>query len=146
MNIAPRQNARRTLTAPIRKERFAWVAIFFCVWVAVIGGRLVWLQVIQHAEWIDKAKHQQQRTFEVAPQRGVLYDRNLRELAVTVSVDSVFAVPSEMGENRAAAAEMLAKVVHSPRSSRFWRASTTRRALRGWRGGSMRTRQTGYAS
>jgi cell division protein FtsI (penicillin-binding protein 3) len=119
MNIAPRQNARRTLTAPIRKERFAWVAIFFCVWVAVIGGRLVWLQVIQHAEWIDKAKHQQQRTFEVAPQRGVLYDRNLRELAVTVSVDSVFAVPSEMGENRAAAAEMLAKVVHSEPTDNF---------------------------
>ena len=119
MNIAPRQNARRTLTAPIRKERFAWVAIFFCVWVAVIGGRLVWLQVIQHAEWIDKAKHQQQRTFEVAPQRGVLYDRNLRELAVTVSVDSVFAVPSEMGENRAAAAEMLAKVVHSDPTDNF---------------------------
>ena len=119
MNKAVRQNARRTLTAPIRKERFAWVAIFFCVWVALIGGRLVWLQVFHHAEWIDKAKHQQQRTFEVAPQRGVLYDRNLRELAVTVSVDSVFAVPSEMGENRAAAAEMLAKVVHSEPTDNF---------------------------
>jgi cell division protein FtsI (penicillin-binding protein 3) len=119
MNKAARQTSRRTLTAPIRKVRFAWVAIFFCVWVAVIGGRLVWLQVLQHAEWIDKAKHQQQRTFEVAPQRGVLYDRNLRELAVTVSVDSVFAVPSEMGENRAAAAEMLAKVVHSEPTDNF---------------------------
>ena len=119
MNKAPRPASRRTLTAPIRKVRFAWVAIFFCVWVAVIGGRLVWLQVLHHAEWIDKAKHQQQRTFEVAPQRGVLYDRNLRELAVTVSVDSVFAVPSEMGENRAAAAEMLAKVVHSDPTDNF---------------------------
>jgi cell division protein FtsI (penicillin-binding protein 3) len=119
MKTAPRQTSRRTLTAPIRKVRFAWVAIFFCVWVAVIGGRLVWLQVFHHAEWIDKAKHQQQRTFEVAPQRGVLYDRNLRELAVTVSVDSVFAVPSEMGENRAAAAEMLAKVVHSDPTDNF---------------------------
>jgi cell division protein FtsI (penicillin-binding protein 3) len=119
MKTAPRQASRRTLTAPIRKVRFAWVAIFFCAWAALIGGRLVWLQVIQHAEWIDKAKHQQQRTFEVAPQRGVLYDRNLRELAVTVSVDSVFAVPSEMGENRAAAAEMLAKVVHSDSTDNF---------------------------
>ena len=84
MNKAPRPASRRTLTAPIRKVRFAWLAIFFCLWVGVIGGRLVWLQVLHHAEWIDKAKHQQQRTFEVAPQRGVLYDRNLRELAVTV--------------------------------------------------------------
>jgi cell division protein FtsI (penicillin-binding protein 3) len=119
MNKATRQASRRTLTAPIRKVRFAWVAIIFCAWVGAIGGRLVWLQVIHHAEWIDKAKHQQQRTFEVAPQRGVLYDRNLRELAVTVLVDSVYAVPSELGENRANAAEMLAKVVHTDPTDNF---------------------------
>lgn len=119
MNNPPRQTSRRTLTAPIRKVRFAWVAIFFCLWVGAIGVRLVLLQVVQHGEWVDKAKHQQQRTFEVAPQRGVLYDRNLRELAVTVLVDSVYAVPSELGENRAAAAEMLAKVVHSDPSDNF---------------------------
>jgi cell division protein FtsI (penicillin-binding protein 3) len=119
MNKTTRQTSRRTLTAPIRKVRFAWVAIFFCVWAGVIGGRLVWLQVIQHAEWIDKAKRQQQHTFEVAPQRGVLYDRNLRELAVTVSVDSIYADPTEMGGNRANAAEMLAQIVHTDPSDNF---------------------------
>jgi cell division protein FtsI (penicillin-binding protein 3) len=41
-----------------------------------------------------------------------LYDRNLRELAMTVLVDSIYAVPSELGENRAADAALLAKVVH----------------------------------
>jgi cell division protein FtsI (penicillin-binding protein 3) len=119
MNKAPRPASRRTLTAPIRKVRFAWVAIFFCLWVGVIGGRLVWLQVLHHAEWIDKAKHQQQRTFEVAPQRGVLYDRNLRELAVTVSVDSIYADPTELGGNRANAAEMLAQIVHTDPGDSF---------------------------
>ena len=97
MNRATRQTSRKTLTAPIRKVRFAWVAIFFCVWVGVIGARLVWLQVIQHAEWVDKAKRQQTAPFEVAPQRGVLYDRNLRELAMTVQVDSIYAVPIGAG-------------------------------------------------
>ena len=119
MNKTTRQTSRRTLTAPIRKVRFAWVAIFFCVWAGVIGGRLVWLQVIQHSEWIDKAKRQQQHTFEVAPQRGVLYDRNLRELAVTVSVDSIYADPTELGGNRANAAEMLAQIVHTDPSDNF---------------------------
>jgi cell division protein FtsI (penicillin-binding protein 3) len=119
MNRAPRQSQRNQLTAPIRRIRFAWVAIFFCTWVMVIGGRLVWLQVIQHSEWMDKAERQQQRTFEVAPRRGVLYDRNLRELAMTVLVDSIYAVPSELGENRATTAEMLAKVVHTDASEDF---------------------------
>ncbi|MDR3746511.1 MAG: penicillin-binding protein [Acidobacteriaceae bacterium] len=119
MKKAPRQNARRTLTAPIRKVRFAWVAIFFCAWVGIIALRLVWLQVIKHSEWVDKAERQQHSAFALAPQRGVLYDRNLRELAMTVSVDSVFAVPSELGENRANAAEMLAQVVHSDPTDNF---------------------------
>ncbi|MDP9039346.1 MAG: penicillin-binding transpeptidase domain-containing protein [Acidobacteriota bacterium] len=104
---------RQPLTSPVRRVRFAWVAIVFCCWVGLIGVRLVWLQVVQHAEWEDKAARQQQRTFAVAPRRGVLYDRNLRELAMTVLVDSVYAVPSELGENRSAVAEMLAKVVHA---------------------------------
>ena len=50
--------------------------------------RLVWLQVVRHSEFVERAAKQQQRTFEVAPRRGVLYDRNLRELAMTVLVDT----------------------------------------------------------
>ena len=77
------------MTAPVRRVRFAWVAISFCLWVALIGGRLVWLQVVRHSEWVDRAKRQQNSALELAPQRGVLYDRNLRELAMTVQVDSI---------------------------------------------------------
>ena len=121
MNRASRKStsSRNTLTAPIRKVRFAWVAIIFCVWAGLIGTRLVWLQVIDSHEWVERAARQQERTIQVAPQRGVLYDRNLRELAMTVKVDSIFAVPSELGENRATTAEMLAKLVHSDSGDTF---------------------------
>jgi cell division protein FtsI (penicillin-binding protein 3) len=107
------------MTAPVRRVRFAWVAISFCFWAVLIGGRLVWLQVIRHAEWVDKAERQQHSAFELAPQRGVLYDRNLRELAMTVQVDSIFADPTELGENKANAAEMLAKIVHTDAGDDF---------------------------
>jgi cell division protein FtsI (penicillin-binding protein 3) len=95
------------------------VALFFCFWTALIGMRLVWLQVIRHSDFVERAAKQQQRTFEVAPRRGVLYDRNLRELAMTVTVDSVYAVPSELGENRENAAELLARIVHSDPRDNF---------------------------
>jgi cell division protein FtsI (penicillin-binding protein 3) len=107
------------LTAPIRRIRFAWVAIFFCLWVGTIGLRLVWLQVIRHSEWMDKAERQQHNTFAVAPQRGILYDRNLRELAMTVKMDSIYVDPTELGDNRPEAAEMLAKLVHTDPSDGF---------------------------
>ncbi len=115
MNKAPRQ----TLTAPIRRIRFAYVALFFCAWTALIAVRLGWLQVVRHSDFVHRAAMQQQRTFEVAPRRGMLYDRNLRELAVTVQVDSVYAVPSELGDNRASAAEILAEIVHADPTDNF---------------------------
>jgi cell division protein FtsI (penicillin-binding protein 3) len=115
MNQAPRQ----TLTAPIRRIRFAYVALIFCAWTAIIAIRLGWLQVVRHSDFVHRAAQQQQRTFEVAPRRGVLYDRNLRELAVTVQVDSVYAVPSELGDNRASTAEILSQIVHADPKDNF---------------------------
>ncbi len=115
MNKAPRQ----TLTAPIRRVRFVGVALFFLLWTAAIGLRLGWLQLVRHQHYVETAAKQQQRTFEVAPRRGVLYDRNLRELAMTVLVDSVYAVPSELGENRANAAKLLAEIVHADPRDNF---------------------------
>jgi cell division protein FtsI (penicillin-binding protein 3) len=94
------------------------VALFFCVWTGLIGVRLGWLQVVRHSDFVHRAAMQQQKAFEVAPRRGMMYDRNLRELAVTVQADSVFAVPSELGDNRASAAEILAQIIHAdPRDS-----------------------------
>jgi cell division protein FtsI (penicillin-binding protein 3) len=109
MNKAPRQ----TLTAPIRRIRFVNVALFFIFWTAAIVVRLLWLQVVRHGDFVERAARQQQRTFEVSPRRGVLYDRNLKELAMTVLVDSIYAVPSELGENRGSTADILAKIVHT---------------------------------
>jgi cell division protein FtsI (penicillin-binding protein 3) len=116
MNQAP---PRQNLTAPIRRIRFAYVALFFCLWTGLIGGRLVWLQLVRHNHYVHTAALQQQSGFLVAPRRGVLYDRNLRELAMTVSVDSVFAIPSELGENKEMAAELLAEIVHADPTDNF---------------------------
>jgi cell division protein FtsI (penicillin-binding protein 3) len=93
--------------------------MFFCAWIAIIGLRLTWLQIIRHHHYVEVAARQQQRTFEVAPRRGMLYDRDLRELAMTVMVDSVYAVPSEMGDSRDDEAEILAKIVHSDPTDNF---------------------------
>jgi cell division protein FtsI (penicillin-binding protein 3) len=97
------------------------ISLFFVAWVVLICGRLVWLQVIHYKDFVDRAARQQQRTFEVAPRRGILYDRNLHELAMTTLADSVYAVPSEIegDAKRQAVAAALAKVVHTDPTDRF---------------------------
>lgn len=103
----------------MRRLRVLNILCIFACWAALICLRLVWLQLIQHHAWVDRAAKQQERTFEVAPRRGVLYDRNLHELAMTVYADSIYAVPIEIGADRAATAAALAKVVHTDPSDRF---------------------------
>jgi penicillin-binding protein 2 len=66
------------------------------LWCCVICLRLVYLQVFRYGDFEQRAHRQQQRTFEVSPKRGIIYDRAGRELAMSKKVDSVFAVPTEI--------------------------------------------------
>jgi cell division protein FtsI (penicillin-binding protein 3) len=107
-----RGRAPTTRALPLMRSRFWIVCLFFFVWAIAIAGRLFWLQIVRHQEFVERAAKQQQRTFEVAPRRGVLYDRNLRELAMTVLADSIYADPSEIAD-KPAAARTLAAIVHA---------------------------------
>ena len=84
--------------------RLSLFAATLCLWMMAIGVRLIWLQVVQYGVLTQRAAHQQQRSIEVSPPRGVIYDRKGRELAMSVQVDSVFAVPSEIPDQGTAAA------------------------------------------
>lgn len=97
---------------PLKRARFLLICLFFAVWVCAIAGRLFWLQIVRHQDFAERAAKQQQRTFEVAPRRGVLYDRNLRELAMTILVPSIYADPSQIADKQAAA-RTLASLVHT---------------------------------
>ncbi|MCU1270847.1 MAG: peptidoglycan synthetase FtsI [Acidobacteriaceae bacterium] len=68
----------------------------FVLWCCAICVRLVYLQVFRYGTFEQRAQHQQQRTEEVSARRGIIYDRAGRELAMSINVDSVFAVPAEM--------------------------------------------------
>jgi cell division protein FtsI (penicillin-binding protein 3) len=72
------------------------LAAMLLLWCGVICLRLVYLQIFRYGSFSQKAQHQQQRTFEVSAPRGIIYDRNGRELAMSIAVDSIFAVPTEM--------------------------------------------------
>jgi cell division protein FtsI (penicillin-binding protein 3) len=76
--------------------RLYLLAGIFVLWCGVICFRLVYLQVFRYGSFEQRAQHQQQRTEEVSAKRGIIYDRQGRELAMSISVDSVFAVPAEM--------------------------------------------------
>jgi cell division protein FtsI (penicillin-binding protein 3) len=86
------------------------LAGFLLFWVIAICARLVWLQVINYGDFTQRAAKQQQRSIDVSPVRGNIYDRHGNDLAMTVSVDSVFAVPSEVPDIHSTA-QVLARIL-----------------------------------
>ena len=77
-------------------KRVYFLLGFLSLWFLGICARLVWFQVVRYESFTRLAARQQQRTIEVSPVRGNIYDRHGNDLAMSINVDSVFAVPTEM--------------------------------------------------
>jgi cell division protein FtsI (penicillin-binding protein 3) len=95
-------------------SRLLIVACVALLWMAAVFGRLGYLQLFLHSEYMARAQRQQQRVIEITPRRGAIFDRNMHPLAMSIPVDSAFAVPSELGDEQLAA-RLLSGVLGIPR-------------------------------
>jgi len=84
-------------------NRLLIVACIALLWMTAVFGRLGYLQLFLHSEFMARAQRQQQRVIEITPKRGAIYDRNMHPLAMSIPVDSAFAVPGELGDQQLAA-------------------------------------------
>jgi cell division protein FtsI (penicillin-binding protein 3) len=98
-----------------RNPRLRWLVVWVLavVWIAVVIGRLSYLQLFSYSEYLAKAQRQQQRIFEISPMRGPIYDRQGRELAVSLPMDSVFGDPAEIADVETVS-QLLSRVVGVP--------------------------------
>lgn len=79
------------------RRRAMFVALGLVAWMAIVGLRLGQLQITRHNELSNRAKNQQLGTVETSPTRGLLLDRQGRELARSVDTESFYADPREIG-------------------------------------------------
>ena len=83
--------------------------------MAAVFGRLGVLQFVEHSFYLTRAHRQQQRTVEITPKRGAILDRNMHPLAMSTEVESAYAIPTELGDNKDQAARLLSGIVEIPR-------------------------------
>src|SRR5262245_9816302 len=92
------------MTAPAWRDtltrRTATIAAMLALWVGGIETRLVYLQVVSHADLVARAERQQKRTRDMPAKRGDILDRRGRVLATSVDADSIYAVPTEIADSR----------------------------------------------
>ncbi len=99
-------------SAPKTPSRRLYIfGVLLFVWIFAICFRLVRLQVVKFGFFEDLAERQRTRTVPVEPRRGNIYDRYGHPLAMSIDVDSVYAVPSEVHDKETTAA-MLGKVLN----------------------------------
>src|SRR5271169_3313370 len=101
---SPKQTGPRTV------NRSLILGGVLALWMLGIVARLYQLEIFQYVELFSRAQRQQQRTVEVAAQRGAILDRQMHPLAMSLAVDSIYAVPSEI-PNREMASTLLAPIL-----------------------------------
>src|SRR4051794_4086373 len=101
-----------TASSNIPVKRLYVLAALLSFWVMGICARLVQLQVARYGDFQQQASRQRQQTIKADPPRGVIFDRSGHELAMSVQVDSAFAVPAEIPDPENTA-NLLGRVLQS---------------------------------
>jgi cell division protein FtsI (penicillin-binding protein 3) len=125
-----RSNAKTKNRPDASRQRVSFIVAALVVWMLVIGVRLVQLQVGQYEELSKRAQKQQQHSEKTNALRGLILDRNGRELARSLDVDSFVAVANDEKFNPRETAKKLASVLgleESPLRARLEEAKQAKR-------------------
>jgi cell division protein FtsI (penicillin-binding protein 3) len=102
------------MTNKYMKLRVFFVGFVFIVLFAVIGAKAVHLQVYRSPWLAQKASNEYEKSFKSNGKRGTVYDRNFREMAVSIDVTSIAARPAKI-KHPQATSKALAKILKTDR-------------------------------
>ncbi|TNF54747.1 penicillin-binding protein 2 [bacterium] len=85
---------RARLTRSKRRAHIIEIILFFCFFAVFV--RLFFLMVLDHGELMQKAEQQYKKVRTLKPHRGVIWDNNMRQMAVSIETKSLYAVPSQI--------------------------------------------------
>lgn len=88
-----------------RKRALVIVTVILCCFAAIFM-RLIDLMILDHDKLSGRAAQQYNREKTLKAQRGVIWDRKMREMAGNIESDSLYAVPSKIGDTRSLAKEI----------------------------------------
>lgn len=96
--------------------RMALMGGIFFLCLGTILGRAVYLQVVFGPALAEKASDQYEKTIQTSGKRGTIFDRRMREVAVSIETLSLAAYPRKI-QDRPGAARAIARIIKaSPQS------------------------------
>jgi len=109
-----------------KRGRILAVLLIMALGFCAVALRLVYLQVVERSELTARAERQQERLVKLEPKRGTIFDRMVRELAVSLDVDSVFGIPADI-DNPRTLAQQLSRILKENPAALEQRLSSDKR-------------------
>lgn len=82
----------------LSRSRLYVVFALMMVGFILISARLIFVQWYQHDEWVARALQAQKKSVTIEAERGTIYDRKGRVLAINIDRPSIYAVPVAIEE------------------------------------------------
>ena len=98
------------LVAKSFRQRISWIRRFFLLIILIIALRALQLQLIERPALEKRANRDWNQSVSVKLRRGPIYDREGQVLAVSLPLESVFAIPHEI-EAQQKSAQKLGKIL-----------------------------------
>ncbi len=105
-----------------RRARFFTIFLLFSICLSALIIRLFYIQVVKHERYLDIAENNRNVMVKLPPKRGVIFDRNFRELATNVPKNSLYAAPRFIADKEKTA-EFLAGVLEKEKEDVLARIS-----------------------
>jgi cell division protein FtsI (penicillin-binding protein 3) len=83
---------------PVLERRLFVAAAILGMWALGIEVRLAYLQIFRYADLVTRAARQQLRPIPAPAERGDIIDRRGHVLATSLDADSIYAIPTEIGD------------------------------------------------
>lgn len=98
------------------KKKIKYYSFFVYFIMFAIIAKLSYIQIVNYANINKLANDSWERSFPLEPSRGIIYDRNLNEIATNLASMSVFVIPAQV-ENPTLLAKKLAGVLDNNENS-----------------------------
>ncbi len=116
-DVPPEHKASRISSSQAHKlvkKRLRFSIAFFAVFLAVIAGRVVLLQTVWRDGYFEASVDQRTRVNIIRATRGVIFDRNGNELALSVPSTTVYADPRDISDPIGTARSLAAVLGYMP--------------------------------
>lgn len=96
------------------KSKVRFIGLGFIVLFCIVGARAYFLQIMRCEALTRRIESQHECSIDLSPCRGTIYDRNGVELAVSISIDSLYARPRLLDDAGIARMADVAAILEMP--------------------------------